>query len=112
MVIVLSGHGVPATVEAQDATPESKAEPATDSKAAVPSPTVTVANAGASRHVAGRWSTLSVNGLNKTTQDAEEMSVVTIGDGSELQYGRRLWIPAGSKRQSWLAVQIPEEVSS
>ena len=41
----------------------------------VPEPTVTVANAGASRHVAGRWSTLSVNGLNKTSEDAEEMSV-------------------------------------
>ena len=78
----------------------------------VPPPTVTVANAGASRHVAGRWSTLSVNGLNKTSKDAEEMSVVTVGDESGLQYGRRLWIPAGSKRQSWLAVQIPEDVLS
>ncbi len=78
----------------------------------VPAPTVTVANAGASRHVAGRWSTLSVNGLNKTSEDAEEMSVVTVGDESGLQYGRRLWIPAGSKRQSWLAVQIPQDVSS
>ena len=77
-----------------------------------PAPTVTVANAGASRHVAGRWSTLSVNGLNKTGEDAEEMSVVTVGDESGLQYGRRLWIPAGSKRQSWLAVQIPEDASS
>ena len=79
---------------------------------AVPLPTVTVANAGASRHVAGRWSTLSVNGLNKTSKDVEEMSVVTVGDESSLQYGRRLWIPAGSKRQSWLAVQIPEDVLS
>ena len=78
----------------------------------LPAPTVTVANAGASRHVAGRWSTLSVNGLNRTSEDAEEMSVVTVGEASGLQYGRRLWIPAGSKRQSWLAVQIPEDVSS
>lgn len=77
----------------------------------VPAPTVTVANAGASRHVAGRWSTLSVNGLNKTGADAEEMSVVTVGEKSNLQYGRRLWIPAGSKRQSWLSIEIPEEVS-
>jgi hypothetical protein len=86
--------------------------PTTGSATAVPSPTVTVANAGASRHVAGRWSTLSVNGLNKTGEDADEMSVVTVGDESGLQYGRRLWIPAGSKRQSWLAVQIPEDASS
>lgn len=75
-------------------------------------PTVTVANAGASRHVAGRWSTLSVNGLNKTNEDAEEMSVVTVGENTGLQYARRLWIPAGAKRQSWLAVQIPEDVSA
>ena len=85
--------------------------PAATGSPGVPSPTVTVANAGASRHVAGRWSTLSVNGLNKTNEDAEEMSVVTVGDESGLQYGRRLWIPAGSKRQSWLAVQVPEDVS-
>ena len=78
----------------------------------VPEPTVTVANAGASRHVAGRWSTLSVNGLNKTSQDAEEMSVVTVGTTSKLQYGRRLWVPAGSKRQSWLAIQIPESAET
>ncbi|MDC0317384.1 hypothetical protein OAM37_02540, partial [bacterium] len=86
--------------------------PATGASTVVPAPTVTVANAGASRHVAGRWSTLSVNGLNKTGEDADEMSVVTLGDDSGLQYGRRLWIPAGSKRQSWLAVQIPEDVST
>ena len=76
----------------------------------VPAPTITVANAGASRHVPGRWSTLSVNGLNKTGKDVEEMGVVTVGENSNLQYGRRLWIPAGSKRQSWLSIEIPEEV--
>jgi multisubunit Na+/H+ antiporter MnhC subunit len=54
---------------------------------------------------------LSVNGLNKTGEDAEEMSVVTVGEKSNLQYGRRLWIPAGSKRQSWLSIEIPAEIS-
>ena len=99
--MVLASHGISQHAGAQ--------EPQTESAVSVPSPTVTVANAGASRHVPGRWSALSVNGLNKTSQDAEEMSVVTVGSKSELQYGRRLWIPAGAKRQSWLAVQIPEE---
>ncbi len=113
---VLGDSGLPAQAESKatgenDKTQRSATGPQlSNGSSEVPTPTVTVANAGSSRHVAGRWSTLSVNGLNKTSEDAEEMSVVTVGDESSLQYGRRLWIPAGSKRQSWLAVQIPDDV--
>ncbi len=75
---------------------------------AVPAPTLTVTPSGVSRNVAGRWSTLGVNGLNKTNEDAEEISIVTVGDETGLQYARRLWVPARSRRQSWLPLQIPE----
>ena len=115
LVVLHCADGLLSPATAQDSGNTGQDESSTEQELAAldqPAPTVTVANAGASRHVAGRWSTLSVNGLNKTGEDAEEMSVVTIGDESGLQYGRRLWIPAGSKRQSWLAVQIPEDASS
>ena len=115
LVVLHCADGLLPPATAQDSGNTGQDESSTEQELAAldqPAPTVTVANAGASRHVAGRWSTLSVNGLNKTGEDAEEMSVVTIGDESGLQYGRRLWIPAGSKRQSWLAVQIPEDASS
>ena len=72
---------------------------------------LSVAPAGAGRNRAGRWSTLSVNGLNRTDEDSEELGIVTIGDRTNLQYARKFWIPAYSKRQGWINVQIPEDIA-
>ena len=85
-------------------------DPNANENASVPEPTLTVTPSGVSRNVAGRWSTMGVNGLNKTSEDAEEISIVTVGDTSGLQYSRRLWIPARSRRQSWLPLEIPSDI--
>ncbi len=69
-----------------------------------------VTPAGVQRQVAGRWATLAVNGSNSTTEDVEETSVVIVGDETDLQYARRLWIPAGARRQAWMPIQIPSDL--
>lgn len=71
---------------------------------------LTVAPAGAGRHVSGRWATVAVNGLNRTDVDAEETAAVMIGDETNVQFARRLWVPARSRRQSWLPIQIPPDL--
>ena len=68
--------------------------------------------AGIQRHVAGRWATLAVNGTNRSSRDVEETAIVMIGEESGLQYGRRMWIPAGTRRQAWLPIQIPDQIYS
>lgn len=72
---------------------------------------LSVAPAGAGRNRKGRWSTLSVNGLNRTDQDSEELGIVTIGEQTNLQYARKFWIPANSKRQGWMNVEIPDDIA-
>ncbi len=75
-----------------------------------PNVTVSVGPAGIRRHVAGKWATLAVNGMNRSDVDAEETVTVIIGNDTNQQFARRLWIPAGATRQSWLPVQIPENL--
>ncbi len=67
-----------------------------------------VTPAGAQRHVPGRWATVAVNGINRTDDDVLETATATVGDNSNVQFARELWIPPHSRRQSWMAVQIPE----
>jgi len=63
------------------------------------------------RHVPGRWAMLAVFGRNPTAVDTEEMITVIVDSETNLQYARRLWIPAGSRRQSMLPIQIPSEIA-
>ncbi len=72
--------------------------------------TIGLTPAGVQRQVAGRWATLAVNGTNRSSQDVEETSIVMVGDQSGLQYARRIWIPAGTRRQAWLPIQIPSDL--
>jgi hypothetical protein len=101
---------VPVGAAAQTATAKKRE----DSQAATagatvnkPAVTLTVAPSGSGRHVSGRWATMAVNGLNRSHVDQVETAAVMIGEDKNLQFARRLWIPARSVRQSWLPVQIP-----
>lgn len=79
----------------------------------VQSPTgisLTVTPSSIGRNVPGRWSTASVNGSNGSDQDAEETTAVMVGDDSNLQFARRVWVPAGARRQSWLPLLIPSDL--
>ncbi len=73
---------------------------------------VSVIPAGTERHVQGRWATLAVNGSNPTDADVEETIVVSVGESPNLQFARRLWLPAHSRRRVWLPVLIPEQLES
>ena len=67
-----------------------------------------VSPSGMQRHVPGRWAMMSVGGANRTSTDTEEFVTVLIGDDPNLQFGRRVWIPAGSRRQAWLPALLPK----
>jgi hypothetical protein len=73
-------------------------------------PQITIAPAGVRRFVSGKWATVAVNGLNRSEVDAEETVAVIIGDDSSQQFARRIWIPARSRRQSWMPILIPGEI--
>ncbi|MCH1495945.1 MAG: hypothetical protein L7U72_11990 [Rubripirellula sp.] len=67
-----------------------------------------VTPSGVQRHISGMWATIAVNGVNSTETDAEETLLLTL-DGNEAdQVTRKLWIPAGARRQAWFPVLIPE----
>ncbi|MGB7347636.1 MAG: hypothetical protein WBD20_25660, partial [Pirellulaceae bacterium] len=69
---------------------------------------VSVTPAGMRHHVPGRWATMSVNGINNSDEDSEELVVVHLGADEHRQFARRFWIPAGARRQTWLPVAVPK----
>ncbi len=75
-----------------------------------PRATVSVGPAGIRRHVSGKWATLAVNGMNRTAADTVETVTVIIGEDTNQQFARRLWVPSGATRQTWLPVQIPADL--
>ncbi len=72
--------------------------------------TLSVNPGGMQRQVPGRWAILSVNGTNPTERDTEETVSVTMGNHKDIQYARRIWIPAGGSRKGWLPVWCPDDI--
>ena len=64
--------------------------------------------AGVQRHISGKWATLAVNGVNNENVDAEETILFSIKGSDGDQVSRKLWIPAGARRQAWFPILIPE----
>lgn len=61
-------------------------------------------------YVPGKWSLLSVEATNRSST-AQEVLTTSFFDGEQaLQYGRRLWLPAGSKLRSWYPVLVPAHI--
>ncbi|TWT92004.1 hypothetical protein [Stieleria varia] len=100
----------PGNVEVSAAASGDVSQDATSQADAPRGVSMAVSPGGLQRHVAGRWSTLMVSGANRTTEDAEDTIVVSVGDEIGLQYARRMWIPAGARRQSWLPIEIPADI--
>lgn len=67
-----------------------------------------VTPSGVQRHISGMWATIAVNGVNSTETDAEETVLLTLDGNESEQVARKLWIPAGARRQAWFPVLIPE----
>lgn len=70
--------------------------------------TLGVTPAGVQRHIGGKWATMAVNGVNETESDAEETVLFTLEGDESNQVARRVWVPAGSRRQAWFPIRIPE----
>ncbi len=80
-----------------------------DTAPAPPAVRVGVTPAGVERFAPGGWSALTAVGSNATDQDHQETVSVWFGDDPTMQYATRFWIPAGSRRQTWLPVRVPED---
>lgn len=86
-----------------------RAQDAADTEAAT---VVKIASAGVRRYEPGTWSTLAINGTNKTKFDSDEFVSIFIGENSHLQFARRFWLPAGTRRQTFVPILIPETSES
>ncbi|MCO8124612.1 hypothetical protein NHH03_22935 [Stieleria sp. TO1_6] len=75
--------------------------------ATIPDTSVNVSPTGVQRFAKGKWAAMSAVGINPSDQDTEEVVSVYLGDHPDLQFSRRFWLPAHSKRQTWLPIQIP-----
>lgn len=68
-----------------------------------------VSPGGTYAYVPGRWGTLHVQ-LKNPTDKAMELIAATYFDGeSTLQYGRRMWVPARSRLETWHPVLLPKQ---
>ncbi|MFK8113830.1 MAG: hypothetical protein AB8B91_16635 [Rubripirellula sp.] len=111
---LLSFLAVIAVFHAGEAFAQESPEPITEAQQpeepAEPQVTVAVNPAGMQRHVRGKWATAAVNVVNPTDMDTEELVAVTIGEDKRVQFARRMWIPANSRRQTWMPVLIPGDI--
>lgn len=71
---------------------------------------LSVGGEGTSRYVSGKWANLSVNAGNSSADDVVETATVTVGTNANIQYARKLWIPAGARRTSWLPIRVPDRL--
>ena len=66
--------------------------------------------AGIQQYVPGRWGMIAVDVVNRADRPAEVLSAMYFAGRPSLQYGRRLWLPARSKRSSWYPVLSPADL--
>lgn len=62
---------------------------------------------GVDRYAPGKWSTFGVRSENRSDEDREATISVSLGDDKHRQFARRLRIPAGTRRTSWLPIRPP-----
>lgn len=62
---------------------------------------------GPGRYVAGKWGTVRAVLGNPTGEDVELIVSSYLGEDKSLQFGRRMWVPAGSVRISQYPVLVP-----
>jgi hypothetical protein len=72
---------------------------------------VSVASGGIRRYEPGAWSMLTVTGVNHGDTDVESLASVYLDDEKRLQYARRFWIPAKSRRRTTLPFRVSDSVS-
>lgn len=97
----------PTTESIVDSPPVGEVAPATNPDREI---RLSVGAVGTARYVPGRWANLAVNAANSSANDAFETAAVSIGSNANVQYARKLWIPAGARRASWLPIKMPNDL--
>ena len=69
-------------------------------------------SAGLRKYTAGDWALMQSEVQNTGDAPAEVLSVIYFGDDSGIQFGRKAWIPAQSRRTFWIPVRVPEGLVS
>ncbi|MEX0818690.1 MAG: hypothetical protein WD070_03825 [Pirellulaceae bacterium] len=70
----------------------------------------TISPGGMGRYERGQWSVVEINASNDSRQEREaNLSVFLEGD-SRTQFTRRMWLPAGAVRKTWLPIRVPDHV--
>lgn len=87
-----------------------EAQPASQAEDSGPEVQVAASPGGVRRYHLGKWSTLEVRGMNRGESDRHAVISVYFGDNQQVQYKRRLRIPAGTTRKTWLPVLAPDSL--
>ena len=74
--------------------------------------TISAAAGGVRRYTPGKWSSVSVQGVNQSETEAFPTVAVYFGKDVEHQYARRMWVPPRSRRLTWLPILAPSKVES
>ncbi|NQV24958.1 MAG: hypothetical protein HQ518_11380 [Rhodopirellula sp.] len=90
-----------ASLVAQDTASANVREPEGDSA------TVSISTHGIRRYRPGRWGTLSIDAVNRGTEATSIESAAWVGESSDDQFGRSVWLPAESQRVTWQPIFIP-----
>ena len=64
-------------------------------------------SAGIRRYESDAWGVIGVEGVNNQERDINALVAVYFDDRPFLQFARKLWIPAKSRRASWIQVKLP-----
>ena len=67
-----------------------------------------VVPSGSQRFSRGRWSAMLVTMNNPSDEDREETVALFVGESVDTQFSRSFWVPARSRRQTWIPIRIPE----
>jgi hypothetical protein len=102
---------------AQDEPTQDDAAAATQKKAAAPAPkrppvSIYVGAKGVGRYRPGHWGIASVETINRTDEPFEYRSVLWFSSQRDLQFGRKIWVPAMSRRRTWVPVLAPVSKST
>src|SRR5690606_6463689 len=65
--------------------------------------------AGVGRYEPGTWGAVGVQLANPGESPAEVLSVMSFQQQGDLQFGRKIWLPARSRRLTSYPVRVPEE---
>ncbi len=67
---------------------------------------------GTNAYVPSRWGVLRIGLANPTSEPMEVLAASYFEDEPTLQYGRRVWIPAMSRLQTWHPILVPAKSSA